>query len=47
MSGSDFEDAKHQYDQIAQQYRDAKALPYKEHILTHSLFSMIGKLEGK
>ena len=47
MAGSDFEDAERHYDEIALQWRDAKTLPYIEHILTHSLFDMIGAVDGK
>lgn len=47
MSGSDFESTEHLYDDIALQWQDAKTIPYIEHVLTHSLFKMIGDVQGK
>lgn len=47
MSGSGFEDTEHRYDEIAQQWAGAKSIPYIEHILTHSLFKLVGDVEGK
>lgn len=47
MSGSGFEDTEHRYDEIAQQWVDAKTIPYIELILTHSLFEMVGDVKGK
>ena len=36
-----------EYDAIAEEYRDSKQLPYREHVERHSLFQLIGNVRGK
>ncbi|WP_419910887.1 class I SAM-dependent methyltransferase [Hoeflea sp.] len=47
MKSSDFSDTEHHYDEIAQQWADAKSIPYIEYILTPSLLKLIGPVDGK
>ena len=36
-----------EYDAIAEEYRDSKQLPYREHVERHSLFQLVGDVRGK
>lgn len=35
------------YDAIAEQYRDSKQLPFREHLERHTLFQLLGDVRGK
>lgn len=35
------------YDPIAEQYRDSKQLPFREHLERHTLFQLLGDVRGK
>ena len=36
-----------EYDAIAEEYRDSKQLPFREHLERHTLFLLLGDLRGK
>ena len=35
------------YDSIAEEYRDSKQLPFREHLERHTLFQLLGDVRGK
>ena len=35
------------YDAIAEEYRDSKQLPFREHLERHTLFQLLGDVRGK
>ena len=47
MKEGSFDETARRYDSIAEQYREAKKLPFYDYVFRHTLFRLAGALEGK
>ena len=47
MKKGSFDETARRYDSIAEQYREAKKLPFYDYVFRHTLFRLAGALEGK